>query len=933
MAYGVADANGYTALFEFDSSGVYDEAATATITTADSLSTIHSKIDNNDIIDVAGGDFTNKGVWSFSSSGSSSSNRKIIRAQGSSVLNPFFGSTAKIAGAEIEGDNLLIHRLDFDREYGGGNNNVVQISGSSNVCLDNVRVHGATGNGRNVKVDSDFSNVHLQNGIIDDTLIVVGQEADALTIESGTGFYLVNQDIFNTAKGMECKTGLGTVVVENNDFHVDYSQRSDGSGNYDINGTHMAAKTTGISNKCPGGSGTLHIQFKNRIWGGRRTDKNLCGITTGQGGPFTLSYQNASNPTTYMKILQNIVCDMQDGIIVKDGCSLNSVDLNLFFNIIRYYAPEQADAFKIIAAGSNQYYLNKVIMSDTWGRIATSGTNSDVRGNMFILCNGPYSAGAGQNDATTSSVGSGTQIDNNAFVESTAFTANGIDNNSEISFTTRANSTQYTASDTALIIPDPPTGTDGACSDHSTYTFTSATGGLTGARILQVTDAGNGGHAVKDFYTIVAVNSDTSVELSRDPTDGTDESGINFTALTGCAYRVMDSGSRTTASSPVTLTTQLGSYTLDGSAMLRCVMAPYDFYRALQSGPIVSGNLRGEKYSIPYALQYIQNHPANNFVSVGVSPGIGSRTGIGADNIQPPTSPYNIDVKGDTITGTTAGGIESVSVDQISNPSVISTSNQTIRLGGTVPAGATANIYYGTSTGVTLISAILAGTYVQGVTLPYDLTGLTNEQPYFIVMTAQDGISESTKTTPELSATPDDPEGEEGSPPQGTVTITDIDASAGTSADVTYSYSGSDADTFSYELNNGGFTNIGTDNPFTISGLTTGTAYNNPGVEMKAVNADGESAVSSPSTFTTASVDLVPNVEGQDLADAVSALEAVGCTTATSLQDSRTFTKNKVISQSPAGDSVLTLPQEVTLTVSTGEYDAVVRVRGRVVVE
>ena len=67
--------------------------------------------------------------------------------------------------------------------------------------------------------------------------------------------------------------------------------------------------------------------------------------------------------------------------------------------------------------------------------------------------------------------------------------------------------------------------TDGACADHAgpTYTFTSASGGLDGAQRIQITDTGNGGHAVVGFYTVLSVTDTNTVELETDPTDGSDE--------------------------------------------------------------------------------------------------------------------------------------------------------------------------------------------------------------------------------------------------------------------------------------------------------------------------------------------------------------------------------------------------------------------------
>lgn len=72
--------------------------------------------------------------------------------------------------------------------------------------------------------------------------------------------------------------------------------------------------------------------------------------------------------------------------------------------------------------------------------------------------------------------------------------------------------------------------TDGVCADHAgpTYTFTSVGGGLASAKRIIITDAGAGGHGLVGNYVVKSVNSATSVELDRDPTDGTNETGLDY---------------------------------------------------------------------------------------------------------------------------------------------------------------------------------------------------------------------------------------------------------------------------------------------------------------------------------------------------------------------------------------------------------------------
>lgn len=85
-----------------------------------------------------------------------------------------------------------------------------------------------------------------------------------------------------------------------------------------------------------------------------------------------------------------------------------------------------------------------------------------------------------------------------------------------------------------------------------------------------------------------------------------------------------------------------------------------------------------------------------------------------------------------------------------------------------------------------------------------------------------------------------------GTPPTGTVTISDVSPGT-TSALVTYSYSAGDATGFEYRLNGGAAASIGA-SPATISGLTASTPYS---LEVRAINASGAGAWSAVSNFTT----------------------------------------------------------------------------------
>lgn len=111
-----------------------------------------------------------------------------------------------------------------------------------------------------------------------------------------------------------------------------------------------------------------------------------------------------------------------------------------------------------------------------------------------------------------------------------------------------------------------------------------------------------------------------------------------------------------------------------------------------------------------------------------------------------------------------------------------------------------------------------------------------------------------------------------GTTPTGTVTIGTITPGS-TSASVTYSYSASDQTGYEYRIDGGTAASIGA-SPATISGLTASTEYD---LEIRAINASGDGAWSSVSTFTTDAAgpgNTAPIFDGPSI-DAISGTEAV----------------------------------------------------------
>lgn len=113
-----------------------------------------------------------------------------------------------------------------------------------------------------------------------------------------------------------------------------------------------------------------------------------------------------------------------------------------------------------------------------------------------------------------------------------------------------------------------------------------------------------------------------------------------------------------------------------------------------------------------------------------------------------------------------------------------------------------------------------------------------------------------------------------GTVPQGTVTISAV-AAGGSSASVTYAYSASDQTGFEYRINGGTWASIGA-SPATISGLTGQTTYNTPGIEIRAINAQGGGTASAPAAFTTRRTEYKLVTDGYQAGPTHSALYHAG---------------------------------------------------------
>jgi fibronectin type 3 domain-containing protein len=236
----------------------------------------------------------------------------------------------------------------------------------------------------------------------------------------------------------------------------------------------------------------------------------------------------------------------------------------------------------------------------------------------------------------------------------------------------------------------------------------------------------------------------------------------------------------------------------------------------------------------------------------------------------------------------------------------------------TAVAGATSyNIYYGTATGVST-----AGAKVVNATSPQAITALTNGTPYYFVVTAVNAGGESSVSS-EISATP-------AAPAQPPAKPAGIGASGGdTQATISWS-AVADATTYNvyYGTAAGVTTGTGTKvaaatSPKVITGLTNNTPYY---FVVTAVNAGGESSVSSEKTATPAAAPQPPaSPTGRVVTSTVAGQIAVTwnvVTGATSyniyhLQASSVPTKAQVLASAPSTSAT----NSITVTgLASGTY-------------
>lgn len=489
-----ADVNGYTAQYECRADGpncnvdvdTYTTAACAqTITTADSLSTIESKLDTGSSpICVTNGDYTGKGTIDITASGTSGAYR-VMRyyRSGDTDDDPWdqtSGNQAKFNYLNITGQYWIIHRLTFPELVASGTNrigvggrniinrNYIRGGGSSEACYSAISTEGYT-NGYLV----------VQNNVIGGLRRCTGGSPVAVQLEDGNDYRVVNNEIFDWCEhpiqvGYNGTPQMTGVVIENNDLYVD-------STYYAGDGDAAAGWLISVKNSATAASPTQIIQ--NRLWGTRPQDGAVCGTPdSGHAMGFNAS-DGADN--SYHIVKNNIIMDSQ-GAIAGYNYTISNISIigNLIYKIGEYATDQYITGISFYDMSATEVYLNTFILNES-GPNSDNGVLGQWNSSLDIRCNTFISS----ERSSTDSVAASSIMDYNVFLDSTIKTFNGTATNIDKTVSTRANSTAYNLNDyirtTATAPADGTAGdfiykvTTAGTSDSTPPSYTTTLGGST----------------------------------------------------------------------------------------------------------------------------------------------------------------------------------------------------------------------------------------------------------------------------------------------------------------------------------------------------------------------------------------------------------------------------------------------------------------------
>lgn len=410
-----ADINGYTAKYERDL-GPIPTQCDQVIKPGDAWSKITGN-SGDDVFCLAPGDHTGKGTLTLGADGTES-RPKWLMVLGDSNKHPVKQSASEravVRGLEFNGASWWnVYRVSFDGK-GRTGNPVIQFSKGSNAhhnTLDHILLENAGGAGVLIHVGND--NNAIQNSVVRDFKAAPGSEPNCVHLKDGPdNTRIVNNEMYSCTKSVYLNefSSAGGTIMENNDFYVPKSDYTDCNGRYTTSGTCSSSKAA-ISLKSGGTASNPVRIFKNRIWGVRLNDKNVCctALSSGHAVSFSNSPSGGTGNARYVYFENNIVMDSHTGVAwTRDGTGDNKVVGNIFYQIRRFNKdPDRnrpSHAINKRKGTGDKVYFNTIIDTDRWLNLEGGATNSDIR------CNAIFDSGSRDGGSN----GSGTHVHENAF--------------------------------------------------------------------------------------------------------------------------------------------------------------------------------------------------------------------------------------------------------------------------------------------------------------------------------------------------------------------------------------------------------------------------------------------------------------------------------------------------------------------------------------
>lgn len=444
-----ADQNGYTAQYECRAGNPGCNVNLTELTTQACEQVISptdrdwNKIYSNSgqrVFCISPGDHSNKGPLTLSFSGSSSA-RKVLRYfdtndSGAEPWSQNNSNRAVVNRLVINGASYwLVHRIAVQgnsRTYGI---EFVRDSGASANILNRVLVSGYDAS--LIQLHQGNANNTIQNSVIHSS-VVGPYENNCIELGGSPGTWVTNNEIYNCNKAISSGSGNSNIIgvkIENNDLYVNSQIYSDCRGRYlpgDVNAP-CAANEAIISLKAGGNAQNPVRIVHNRIWGARAGDATLLGgVNSGEAPSISVSADCgyvgnslvcSNGGADYVLIQNNIIGDAQAGVANWWGYPEHiSLVGNIIYDIRRRDTASPAYALRLYRTPNTEVYLNSIVNSQgAWLLLGGESSESDVRCNVVMNSSGFEGAAA-----------SSTVIENNAFYNTTPYSANG--NTPNISF-------------------------------------------------------------------------------------------------------------------------------------------------------------------------------------------------------------------------------------------------------------------------------------------------------------------------------------------------------------------------------------------------------------------------------------------------------------------------------------------------------------------